>query len=159
MRRSAASDRILGRFAAAQGDSECRAAFGIVAGIDGAAMRVDDRPRDREADPEAVRFRRDEWCEQRAVDVRRQTRFRCRAPRLSTSAALTSVADRDATTGRRCLGHRVHGVHHQVHEHLLQEHLIAADDARDSDDRLTVASICRALMSWATRARLSSMTA
>ena len=28
------------------------------------------------------------------------------------------------------LGHRVHGVHHQVHEHLLQEHLIAVDDAR-----------------------------
>ena len=39
------------------------------------------------------------------------------------------AADRDATTGRRRLGHRVHGVHHQVHEHLLQEHLIAVDDA------------------------------
>jgi len=39
-------------------------------GIDGATMRVDDRSRDRESDPEAVRFRRDEWCEQLAVDVR-----------------------------------------------------------------------------------------
>jgi hypothetical protein len=59
--------------AAAQGDSECRAPIGIVVGIDGATMRVDDRPRDRESDPDAVRFRRDEWCEQRAVDLRRQT--------------------------------------------------------------------------------------
>ena len=61
---------------AAQRDRECRAPFGIVAGIDRAAVRVDDRPRDREADPEAVRFRRHEWREQRAVDLRRQTRSR-----------------------------------------------------------------------------------
>jgi len=33
--------------------------FGIVAGNDGAVMRVDDRPDDREAYPEAVRFCRD----------------------------------------------------------------------------------------------------
>jgi hypothetical protein len=32
--------------------------------------------------------------------------------------------------GRRRLDHRVHGAHHQVHEHLLQEHWIAVDDAR-----------------------------
>ena len=49
---------------------------GLLWAVDGAAMRVDDRPRDREADPEAVRFRRDEWCEQRADDIRRQTRSR-----------------------------------------------------------------------------------
>ena len=44
------------RFGAAQRDRECRAAVGIVAGIDGAAVRVDDRPRDRQSDPEAVRL-------------------------------------------------------------------------------------------------------
>ena len=33
-------------------------------------------------------------------------------------------------TRRRCLGHRIHGVDDQVHEHLLQEHLIATDDTR-----------------------------
>ena len=27
-------------------------------------------------------------------------------------------------------GHRVHRVDHQVHEHLLEEHLVAADEAR-----------------------------
>ena len=47
----------------------------------------------------------------------------------STSAAPDFGADGDATTRRRRLGHRVHGVHYQVHQHLLQEHLIAADDA------------------------------
>ena len=61
-----AASRVAGRFAAAQRDRECRAPFGIVAGIDGATMRVDDRSDDRQADPEAVRFRRDEWREQRA---------------------------------------------------------------------------------------------
>ena len=39
------------------------------------------------------------------------------------------AADREATSGGRP-GHRVHGVHHQVDEDLLQQHLIAADDAR-----------------------------
>ena len=48
--------------------------FGIVAGVDGAAMRVDDRPRNREADPEPVRLRRDERGEQGPVDMRRQAR-------------------------------------------------------------------------------------
>ena len=37
-------------------------------------MRVDDRPDDREADPEAVRFCRDKRREQRVEDLRRQAR-------------------------------------------------------------------------------------
>ena len=40
------------------------------------------------------------------------------------------AADRDVAPAERRLGHRVHGVHHQVHEHLLQEHLIGVDHAR-----------------------------
>ena len=91
-------------------------------------MRLDDRSRDRESDPEAVRFRRDEWCEQRAVDLRRQTRSSV-AHRDVDIGRPDFGADGDATTRRRRLGHRVHGVHHQVHQHLLQEHLIAVDDA------------------------------
>ena len=97
-------------------------------GIDGATMRVDDRSRDRESDPEAVRFRRDEWREQRALDLRRQTRSSV-AHRDFDIGRPDFGADGDATTRRRRLGHRVHGVHHQVHQHLLQEHLIAGDDA------------------------------
>ena len=53
-------------------------------------MRLDDRLRNRESDPEAVRFGRDEWCEQRAVNLRRQTASSV-AHRDATSAALTSV--------------------------------------------------------------------
>ena len=34
------------------------------------------------------------------------------------------------TLGGRRLDHRIHGVDHQVHEHLLQQHRVAADDAR-----------------------------
>ena len=60
------------RCATAQRDRECRAPFWIVAGGDGASMRVDDRPYDRKAYPEAVRFRRDEGREQRAENMRRQ---------------------------------------------------------------------------------------
>ena len=48
----------------------------------------------------------------------------------STSVAPDLAAYRDVTSRRRGLGHRVHGVDYQVHEHLLQEHRIAADDAR-----------------------------
>ena len=33
-------------------------------------------------------------------------------------------------TRRRGLGHRVHGIHQQVHHHLVQEHFIAGADAR-----------------------------
>jgi hypothetical protein len=36
------------------------APFGIIAGDDGTPMRVDDRPYDRQTDPEAVRIRRNE---------------------------------------------------------------------------------------------------
>ena len=48
----------------------------------------------------------------------------------STSCGPDFACYRDLPPGRRHLGHRVHGVHQQVHEHLLQEHLIAIDDAR-----------------------------
>jgi hypothetical protein len=37
-------------------------------------MGIDDPLSDRQAYPEAIRFRRDEWCEQRSDDFRRQTR-------------------------------------------------------------------------------------
>src|SRR4029453_15555753 len=57
-------------FAATQGDGERRPPFGIVVALDGATMRLDDRPCNREAYAEPVRFRRDEWCEQGAVDLR-----------------------------------------------------------------------------------------
>ena len=39
------------------------------------------------------------------------------------------AADPEMTPGRRRLEHRVHCIHHEVHEHLLQEHRIAAHDA------------------------------
>ena len=48
----------------------------------------------------------------------------------STASRRDLVAHRDAAPVRRRVGHRVHGVHHEVDEHLLQEHLIAGDDAR-----------------------------
>ena len=103
--------------------------FGIVAGVDGATMSVDDRPCDREAYPEAMRFRRDEWCEQRADDIRRQTRSSVAHGDFDIGGP-DFASYREVTSRRRRLGHRVHGVHQQVHEHLLQEHLIATDDAR-----------------------------
>jgi hypothetical protein len=64
----------------------------------------------------------------RAEDIRRQARSRV-AHRDIDIGGPDVAADCDATTRRRCLGHGVHGVHHQVHQHLLQEHLIAGDDA------------------------------
>ena len=91
-------------------------------------MRVDDPPCDRQADPEAVRFRRHEWREQRAVDLRRQTGSGV-AHRDFDVGGTDVAAYREVTAGRRHLGHRVHGVDHEVHEHLLQEHRIADDDA------------------------------
>ena len=47
-----------------------------------------------------------------------------------TSAASTCRRDRETPPGRRGPGHGVDRVHHQVHQHLLQEHGIAVDDAR-----------------------------
>ena len=87
------------------------------------------RPCDREAYAEALRFRRDEWREQPADDIRPQTRSSVAYGDFHVGGR-DLAADRDVTLGRRCLGHRVHGVDHQVHEHLLQQHRIAADDAR-----------------------------
>src|SRR6187401_2549269 len=112
-----------------QRDRERRATFGIVAGLDGATMSIDDRSRDREPYSEAVRFRRDEWCEQRADDIRGQTRSSV-AHGDFESGGSDFACYRDLPPGERHLGHRVHGVYHQVHEHLLQEHLIAIDYAR-----------------------------
>ena len=36
---------------------------------------------------------------------------------------------RELPPGRRYRRHRIHGVHDQIYEHLLQEHLIAVDNA------------------------------
>ena len=88
-------------------------------------------------------------CAGRPVPVSRTETFDVGGPDFGS--------DRDATPRRRCLGHRVHGVHHQVHEHLLQEHLIAADDARIRRQIDGCLDLPR-LMSWATRARLSEIT-
>ena len=44
--------------------------------------------------------------------------------------ALLFGADLQATSSGQCPDHRVHSVDHQVDEDLLQQHLIAADDAR-----------------------------
>ena len=62
-------------------------------------------------------------------DIRRQTRSSVAHGDFDIGGP-DFASYREATSRRRRLGHRVHGVHHQVHEHLLQEHLIAADDAR-----------------------------
>jgi formate hydrogenlyase transcriptional activator len=98
-----------GRLAEAQRYSECRATLGIVAGIDAAAVRVNDRARDRQTYSEAVRFCRHERCEHRAVDLRRQA-----GPRIPhrdcDTFRLDFTSDRDSPSGRRRVGHRIHGV-------------------------------------------------
>ena len=68
-------------------------------GINGATMRVDDRLRDRESDPEAVRLCRDEWREHRAVDLCRQARSTV-AHRDFDIGSSDFGADGDATTPR-----------------------------------------------------------
>ena len=92
-------------------------------------MRVDDRPRNREPYAEPVRLRRDEGSEQGAVDMRRQARSGIAHRELDIGGP-DCGRDREAPPGLRGLGHRVDRIHHQVHQHLLQEHRIAADDAR-----------------------------
>ena len=83
-------------------------------------MRVDDPLGDRQAYPEALRFRRDEWCEHLADDFRRQTRPRLSDTETSTLAALDRTSYRDATPRRRRLSQRVHGVSYQVEADLLR---------------------------------------
>src|SRR6516165_8670558 len=58
-----------GRNLAGQGHREGRAAVSVVSCLQPSAMRLDDVTRDREADPEAVRFGGDEGLEQLAVDA------------------------------------------------------------------------------------------
>ena len=70
-------------------------------------------------------------CEQPVDDIRPQARSSVAYGDFDV-AGRDLATDRDVTLGPRCLGHRVHGVDHQVHEHLLQQHRIATDDSRDS---------------------------
>ena len=64
----------LWRLSSRKRDSEGRATVGVVASFEFASVGFDDGPRDGQADPEAVWFRRDKWLEGVAVGAVRKAR-------------------------------------------------------------------------------------
>jgi hypothetical protein len=75
-----------------------------------------------------MRFGRDERREQRAEDIRRQSRSRVTYGDLEIGAP-DFAADHDVAPVPWSLCHRIHCIHDQIHEHLLQEHRITVDGA------------------------------
>jgi hypothetical protein len=98
----------------------------LVLGPDAAAVCLDDRSRDREAQAEAFFLRREERVEELGQAVRGDPMADVTHGDLDGIVQAASLHD-DQSFARLQLIHRVHRIHHQIQHDLLQTHAVGGD--------------------------------
>src|SRR6516162_3329050 len=108
-----------------QREGEDRTATGIWLLCDCAAMRFDDRARDRQTDPHAMAFGRDKWLKQLIGDLRRDA---CAGIRdADFDHVIRGRGGRNDEFADRGGLHRVDRVADEIEQDLLNLHLIGKD--------------------------------
>ena len=125
-----------------------------------AAVRGDDRARDRQAQAEALRLGGVERLEQ----LRRRPAWKPgpRSMKLTCTPAVVGAAcgPIDAGPSARARGHRLRGVHHQVEHHLLELDAVALDrpaGAAQARQRISTPRVIRSPCAMLSTSRTSSL--